>query len=87
VENAFKHSKLVEQAAVDIYISASLENNVFTFIVRNNYNEEIESGTGGIGLANVKRRLEVLYPEHRLHISRDDNFFSMNLQLPLSEES
>jgi hypothetical protein len=85
VENAFKHSKLVQLAAVNIYISTSMENDIFTLLVRNNYNKEKESGTGGIGLANVKRRLDVLYPEHHLTINKDDEFFTLTLQLPLSK--
>jgi LytS/YehU family sensor histidine kinase len=86
VENAFKHSKLVQLAAVNIYISTRVEENIFTFVVKNNYNKEKESGTGGIGLANVKRRLEVLYPQHQLTINKDEEFFTINLQLPLSKE-
>jgi hypothetical protein len=84
VENAFKHSKLVQLAAVNIYISTSMKNNIFTLLVKNNYNKEKESGTGGIGLTNVKRRLDVLYPEHQLTINRDEEFFSITLQLQLS---
>jgi len=85
VENAFKHSKLVQLAAVNIYISTSMENNIFTLLVRNNYNKEKESGTGGIGLTNVKRRLDVLYPEHHLTTNKDEEFFTVTLQLPLSK--
>jgi hypothetical protein len=85
VENAFKHSKLVQLAAVNIYISTSMENNIFTMVARNNYNKEIESGTGGIGLTNVKRRLDVLYPEHQLTINKDEEFFHLTLQLPLAK--
>jgi hypothetical protein len=86
VENAFKHSKLVELAAVNIYISTAMENDTFTLLVRNNYNKEKESATGGIGLANVKRRLDVLYPEHHLSITRNEEFFTVTLQLPLSKQ-
>jgi hypothetical protein len=84
VENAFKHSKLVQLAAVNIYISTSMENDIFTLVVRNNYNKEKEMGVGGIGLTNVKRRLDVLYPEHELTINKDEEFFTVTLQLPLS---
>ena len=85
VENAFKHSRLVQLAAVNIYISTSIENNTFTLLVMNNYNQEKESATGGIGLANVKRRLDVLYPGHDLTINKDEEFFTLSLQLTLSK--
>jgi len=85
MENAFKHAKFVRSAAVNIYIKTMLDNNRFTLIIKNNYNTEKESSANGIGLTNVKRRLEVLYPErqHQLTISRDDTFYTINLQLQL----
>ena len=83
LENAFKHSRLVKGEAVNIYISATLEEEVFTLSVINNYNKEKEDSGHGLGLVNVKRRLEVLYPAHRLTISRDELFYMVNLQLPL----
>jgi len=85
MENAFKHAKLVKSAAVDIYIKTTLENNCFNLTIRNNYNQEKESSANGIGLINVKRRLEVLYPgwQHQLTISKDDIFYTINLQLEL----
>jgi sensor histidine kinase YesM len=85
VENAFKHSKLVQLAAVNVYISTRMENNIFTMLVKNNYNKENEYGTGGIGLTNVKRRLDVLYPAHQLTINKDEEFFTIILHLPLSK--
>ena len=85
MENAFKHAKLVTSAAVDIYIKATLENNCFNLTIRNNYNREKESSAHGIGLLNVKRRLEVLYPGwlHQLTIDKDELYYTVNLQLQL----
>ena len=87
VENAFKHAKFVQPGPVDIYMETKLENDRFTLSIRNNYNRLKESSTTGIGLANVKRRLEVLYPSnlHQLTIIKDDNFYKVNLQLQLSK--
>lgn len=88
MENAFKHAKLVQSAAVHIYIKTTLENDRFGLIIKNNYNKEKESSANGIGLTNVKRRLEVLYPglQHKLTISRDETFFTINLQLQLAKQ-
>jgi two-component system sensor histidine kinase LytS len=85
VENAFKHSKFVQSAAINIYIKTMLENNRFNLVIKNNYNKEKQVSENGIGLANVKRRLEVLYPNqlHQLTISRNDFFYTINLQLQL----
>ena len=85
IENAFKHAKLVQSAAVNIYIKMMLENNWFSLTIKNNYNSEIRTSVNGIGLVNVKRRLEVLYPnqQHQLSISRDEIFYTTNLGLQL----
>lgn len=86
IENAFKHAKLVQAEAVNIYIKTALENNWFSLTVKNNYNIEKEGSKNGIGLINVKRRLEVLYPNsnHQLIINRDENFYTTVLELKLA---
>ncbi len=84
VENAFKHAKLVQPAPVNILIKMSLENNVFSLLTRNNYKEISKNAANGIGLANVRRRLEVLYPgKHQLTIKKDGAFYTATLQLQL----
>jgi hypothetical protein len=87
VENAFKHAKFVQKEAVNISIKMMLEDDWFSLTVRNNYNKERESSTNGIGLTNVKRRLEVLYPnnQHQLTIIMDDIFYTVYLQLQLEK--
>jgi len=42
------------------------------------------SSVGGLGLANIKRRLQLLYPgNHTLHIVAKADIYSVNLTLPL----
>ena len=85
MENAFKHAKLVQSQPVNININTRLENNTFTLTIKNNYNKEKTISANGIGLANVKRRLELLYPngQHHLEISKDESFFTIKLKLQL----
>ena len=87
IENAFKHAKFVRSQPVNIYIETSLVDDWFNLKVRNNYNKERQSSSIGIGLTNVKRRLELLYPEkrHNLTIIMDDLFYTVYLQLRLSK--
>jgi len=81
VENAFKHGVLNDQAApVNIYLSA--DNNKIEFSVKNKKNRDQKDKTGGIGLNNVRRRLELMYPgKHKLDIIDRDEFYSINLVL------
>lgn len=87
VENAFKHSRLVIPGPVMIYIQTKLEGNIFSFTVSNNYNKDVSTTQDGIGLANVKRRLQVLYPNHELSISQDAEFFNIILKLQLQKSN
>lgn len=87
VENAFKHGTgMIEDPTIEINLRA--ENNMLNFTVQNKYNpasEEEKDQTPGIGLANVKRRLNLLYGTHQnLLISERDNWFIISLQIHVS---
>lgn len=86
VENAFKHGTgMIEHAQIDIDLKA--ENNNLYFTVANRYDSdslEIKDKASGIGLVNVQRRLNLLYPKHhRLDISKKENRFTVSLQINL----
>ena len=87
VENAFKHGTgMIEEAQIMIQLKA--EKNKLYFTVQNKYDPssiEIKDKTSGIGLTNVKRRLNLLYGnKQHLHITQNDNWFTVTLQLNLS---
>ncbi len=87
VENAFKHGTgIIEDAAITVQLKA--EKGMLYFNVQNKYDPtsiEIRDKTSGIGLANVKRRLNLLYGDKQnLLISRKDNWFTISLQLNLN---
>lgn len=87
IENAFKHSK--DSSAKRIFIDLSLKiwGSMILFSVRNSCsNERNENKIGrkdnGLGLANVKRRLLLLYNnEHDLKIEEGEDYYSVMLQL------
>ncbi|MCB0631112.1 MAG: histidine kinase [Lewinella sp.] len=86
VENAFKHSKIedTEYGWIDIALTTTGE--TIDFQVHNSIapTEFTKDPTGGIGLTNVRRRLELEYPNrHRLHISREDQQFRVHLSIYL----
>jgi len=87
VENAFKHGTgIIEDAQINIRLKA--EKNILHFSVQNKYDPksiELKDKTSGIGLANVKRRLNLLYGnKHNLLITQKDNWFNVSLQLNLN---
>lgn len=85
VENAFKHSNTVGDSVIDIELT--VKNDLLHFFVRNKFidsPEEIKDKTSGIGLNNVERRLNLLYSKnHNLLISKNDDWFTVSLQLNL----
>jgi hypothetical protein len=88
VENCFKHgtSKMLEHPWIKMHITV-LEND-FEFELRNSkpFNVNPPNGKNGIGLANVKKRLGLLYPyKHSLKISEASNEFYIDLKLPLQK--
>lgn len=77
VENAFKYVG----GAYQLKINASLKGNLIVFKVENDIPPAIHK-TGGIGLENLQRRLELLYPgSHSLEIERSETAFRVRLEL------
>jgi sensor histidine kinase YesM len=86
VENAFKHGAgMIDQRA--IHVDLHVEDGVLYFGVKNKYNAdstEVKDKGSGIGLTNVKRRLNLLYPSgHSLQIMQDQGWFRVLLKLNL----
>jgi sensor histidine kinase YesM len=90
VENAFKHgvSQISQEARVKIVLEVVGPH--LNFAVKNTkpiLHEKDEAGyTEGIGLKNVKRRLEILYPGNYIfNIIEKDREFSIELKLNLEK--
>jgi two-component system, LytTR family, sensor histidine kinase LytS len=89
LENAFKHSKNIHDEALFIQIKIDVtELGILNFLVKNNYNPNTENtivSKKGIGLYNVKKRLDVIYPnsKHNLKIYNDAVFFTVELEINL----
>ena len=86
VENAFKHGveKLRKGAFVYIRLKATLKN--IDFEIENNFDIEEQVGNPGIGLNNLKKRLELVYfKKHELEIFADiPDIYKIRLKLALS---
>ncbi|WP_162842550.1 sensor histidine kinase [Mucilaginibacter pineti] len=85
VENAFKHGTGdIEKPSIAVTLFA--DDKYLRFSVQNIYNDSDvhKDPASGIGLTNVKRRLELLYPgKHNLHIDKRENAYMVLLQLEL----
>jgi len=85
VENPFKHGTGVDQPFIDINLA--VREGELVFQVKNKFDHDADASKeagSGIGLNNVRARLELLYPEkHNLVIRTEENLFSINLTLKL----
>lgn len=87
VENAFKHSKIEDRDKGWIAISLATGDDHIVFEVENSLPDgtHTKDDVGGIGLHNVRRQLELLYPDrHVLDIRSDSDRFRVHLYLNLS---
>ena len=89
VENSFKHgtSKMLAHPWVKLQIII-IEKNTLRFSISNSRPKEAEPHVkkGNIGLKNVKKRLELLYPgNHKLNIIPEPETFFVSLEVQLQE--
>ena len=84
VENAFKHSSNSKGYKVAIHLK--VEGKTLEFTTENTMNpyKRSQNGSGGIGLQNVKRRLDLTYPDrYKLDIVEDGKVYKTRLKINL----
>jgi two-component system, LytTR family, sensor kinase len=88
VENAFKHGLDKRFESGYVCVEFILDGDHLQFRVKNSASQSDEPGTekqSGIGLQNVRRRLELIYSDrHNLAIKGTNEEFSVELKLELS---
>lgn len=89
VENCFKHgaSKMVNNPWINI--KSELNGPIFSIKLMNGKNENIslDSGRVGTGIENVRRRLNLIYPDkHTLSIKEDRDIYIVDLAIELNVE-
>lgn len=85
VENSFKHGA-IKNGVLDIDISIEANISKVIFKTKNGSTKEAIK-KNGIGLENIKKRLELVYPnQHQLSITNNDTHFSVLLILNLKSK-
>jgi two-component system LytT family sensor kinase len=85
VENAFKHSEDILPEKRFIRIHAKSLDAGFRFLIENTFSpSKRDSETGGIGLENIKKRLNLIYPnQHDIKSSTADGVYRVDLIIKL----
>lgn len=87
VENSFKHGANSTTADFFVHINLFIKENLLSLSVENNKQENYKTDPDASprsGLMNLKRRLELLYPDrHRLQIEENAKLFKIDLEIRL----
>ena len=89
VENSFKHgtSQMLQRPWIKLEIT-TVKNQLF-FKLSNSKPSllNLKRQNKGIGLLNVKKRLQLLYPgKHQLDISETEDMFTVNMQILIEDK-
>ena len=82
IENAFKHG--TDSTIETSYIKAKLSCNEKSLIFNceNSFKESSQKEVGGIGIENIRKRLQLLYPsKHQFEIKKDKDVFKIILEI------
>jgi two-component system, LytTR family, sensor histidine kinase AlgZ len=84
LENAFKHGASEQIEKPWLGVDLSVENNILKFKITNSKNEFSSQSNNGIGINNVKKRLEFIYPgKYELKVNDEGDFFAVSLMVKL----
>jgi LytS/YehU family sensor histidine kinase len=84
VENAFKHGAGESRTDIDIRIAVTLKSSLLTAEISNPIGlERVSKEPARIGMENIKRQLNLLYPGHTLEIRTEAGRFVVMLKIRL----
>lgn len=87
LENAFKHGTSEQLEKPWLSMEIFCKQDIFRCKIVNSKNEDELPSNKGIGIDNVKKRLNHIYPgKHELKISDEGNFFIVSLLIELNRE-
>jgi len=93
IENSFKHGMSQQLERKWIRLILQVEQNTLYFKLANSKDPkqvktEVRGKSNGIGLENVRRRLELLYPgEYKMEVLDQDDVFLVSIELEIIEEN
>lgn len=87
IENSFKHGLKYSSSNAYLHFNVNANQNELAFYIENSKANNMAGSirtntTGGIGLVNVKKRLELIYPStHSLKIQESPNSYTIDLKI------
>lgn len=87
VENAFKHGVSETLGQSFLHIDLKLNNGVLHYHIENSKEEKPHGNSTKIGLKNIRRQLELLYPKHSLTVESTNDRYIVNLIIDFNDSS
>lgn len=81
VENAFKHGVSESLGEAFITIDIRLKNGILTYFIENSKEEILHTHSTKIGQKNIRRQLELLYPQHTLSVEDQSGRYIVTLTI------
>ena len=87
VENAIKHGISKLSKGGEVIINTKMINNGLTIeVINDGHYEKDKPSDTGIGLANVRKRLSLIYTDYQLSISNQNNKVIAEVKIPLNPQ-
>lgn len=85
IENAFKYSRIEENENAFVQMEINSNTNRLKFRIENSVATKNKPSSGsGMGICNVKQRLDIIYPgQYELNIENEKDVFVVELSLTL----
>lgn len=87
VENAFKHGVSESLGDSFIKIDIELKDGILTYCIENSKEERPHQHSTKIGLKNIRRQLELLYPKHNLTVEDRTDRYIVHLKIDFNDTS
>jgi len=82
VENCFKHGVTATTGKFFVHLNLAIKKKKLLFTADNNIGLKLEKASSGMGLKNVRRRLELLYPNHHnLVVHKKKDSFQLIMEI------
>lgn len=94
LENAFKHVNVNNDGEKFIKIFIAVEEKFISFVVKNTKSaikeddaSSVKKRSGGVGIVNTKKRLDLLYPgKYELNFDSDEKYFNVELKIEVEND-
>lgn len=86
IENGFKYGLASGLRQYYMEVALDIDSEQLHFLCKNEYRSAPKKSRGGLGLDNLQKRLELIYPNrHRFEVRDDGYTYTASLQLNLTE--